>query len=62
VLIVAHRLSAVRDANRIFVMDRGQIVEEGSHDELLAMENGIYAHLYALQFGLNGVEPQVLTE
>jgi ATP-binding cassette, subfamily B, bacterial HlyB/CyaB len=62
VLIVAHRLSAVRDANRIFVMDRGQIIEEGSHGELLAIKNGIYAHLHALQFGRNSVEPQVLTE
>ncbi|MDP2875891.1 MAG: type I secretion system permease/ATPase, partial [Holophaga sp.] len=51
VLIIAHRLSAVRDANRIFVMDRGQIVEEGSHDELLAIPNGIYAHLNQLQLG-----------
>ncbi|MEN6319611.1 MAG: type I secretion system permease/ATPase [Syntrophaceae bacterium] len=51
VLIIAHRLSAVRDANRILVMDRGQIVEAGSHDELLAMKDGIYAHLNQLQFG-----------
>ena len=53
VLIIAHRLSAVRDSNRIFVMDRGQIVEEGSHDELVAMKDGIYAHLNQLQFGLH---------
>lgn len=51
VLIIAHRLSAVRDANRIFVMDRGQIVEEGSHDELIHLEGSIYQHLYQLQFG-----------
>lgn len=51
VLIIAHRLSAVRDANRILVMDRGQIVEEGSHGELLAKKGGIYAHLYQLQLG-----------
>lgn len=51
VLIIAHRLSAVRDANRIFVMERGQIVEEGSHHELVAMKDGIYAHLNQLQFG-----------
>jgi ATP-binding cassette, subfamily B, bacterial HlyB/CyaB len=50
VLIIAHRLSAVRNANRIFVVERGQIVEEGPHEELLAM-NGIYAHLHELQFG-----------
>jgi subfamily B ATP-binding cassette protein HlyB/CyaB len=49
VLIIAHRLSAVRDADRIIVIDRGQIVEEGSHDELLRRESGYYAHLYRLQ-------------
>lgn len=51
VLIIAHRLSAVRAANRIIVMERGQIVETGSHDELLQMPDGIYAHLYGLQAG-----------
>lgn len=49
VLIIAHRLSAVRDAHRIIVMERGQIVESGRHDELLNNENGIYNHLYRLQ-------------
>ncbi|KWZ32020.1 type I secretion system permease/ATPase [Burkholderia anthina] len=51
VLIIAHRLSAVRDADRILVMDRGQIVESGTHDTLLRMRDGIYAHLYSLQQG-----------
>jgi subfamily B ATP-binding cassette protein HlyB/CyaB len=51
VLIIAHRLSAVRDANRIVVMERGQIVEVGSHAQLLARPQGIYAHLHALQQG-----------
>jgi len=51
VLIIAHRLSAVREANRIIVMERGQIVEEGSHDELLRNPDGIYNHLYRLQQG-----------
>ncbi|HQW21516.1 MAG TPA: type I secretion system permease/ATPase, partial [Rhodocyclaceae bacterium] len=55
VLIVAHRLSAVRDAHRIVVMERGQIVEVGSHAELLKIPDGIYAHLYRLQS-----EPQAL--
>lgn len=51
VLIIAHRLSAVRDANRIVVMDRGQIVEVGSHEQLLQNPQGIYTHLYRLQQG-----------
>ena len=51
VLIIAHRLSAVRDANRIVVMDRGQIVEVGSHEELLKNPNGLYAYLYKIQQG-----------
>ncbi|MDP2852055.1 MAG: type I secretion system permease/ATPase [Gallionella sp.] len=51
VLIIAHRLSAVRDANRIVVLDRGQIVEQGSHAELLRHEAGHYARLHRLQQG-----------
>jgi subfamily B ATP-binding cassette protein HlyB/CyaB len=51
VLIIAHRLSAVREANRIIVMDRGQIVEEGSHAELVKLPDGHYAKLYSLQQG-----------
>lgn len=51
VLIIAHRLSAVRDANRIVVMDRGQIVEQGSHTELLSHEAGHYSRLHRLQQG-----------
>lgn len=51
VLIIAHRLSAVRDADRIIVMDRGQIVEEGNHSELLKNPHGIYSHLNRLQSG-----------
>jgi len=56
VLIIAHRLSAVREANRIVVMERGQIAEIGSHDQLLRRKDGIYAHLYALQQGYAGNE------
>jgi subfamily B ATP-binding cassette protein HlyB/CyaB len=52
VLIIAHRLSAVRDANRIIVIERGHIVEEGGHEELLQVRDGIYAHLYELQQGM----------
>ncbi len=49
VIIIAHRLSAVRDAHRIIVMERGQIAEQGSHSELLAQSGGIYARLYRMQ-------------
>lgn len=51
VVIIAHRLSAVREANRIIVMERGRIVEAGSHHELLATPHGHYARLHALQAG-----------
>lgn len=51
VLIIAHRLSAVRDANRIVVMERGQIAEVGPHEDLLKIPDGIYAQLYNLQQG-----------
>ena len=48
-LIIAHRLSTVRRANRLVVLDRGKVVEEGSHVDLLA-QNGLYARLYQRQF------------
>ena len=51
VLVIAHRLSAVRHANRIVVMERGRIAETGSHEELLRNPDGIYTHLYQLQHG-----------
>lgn len=51
VLIIAHRLSAVRNANRIIVMDKGKIVEAGTHDALLQKPKGLYAHLCRMQDG-----------
>ncbi len=48
-IVIAHRLSTILAADLILVMDRGQIVERGTHDELLA-QNGIYADLYHTQF------------
>jgi subfamily B ATP-binding cassette protein MsbA len=47
-LIIAHRLSTVRRADRLIVLDRGRIVEEGSHNELLD-HRGLYARLYSKQ-------------
>jgi len=50
VFIIAHRLSAVRPAHRIYVVERGEIVENGTHDDLLG-KNGSYARLCRLQDG-----------
>jgi len=47
--IVAHRLSTIQNADQIIVMNHGQIMEKGTHEELLA-KNGFYAQLYHAQF------------
>ncbi len=47
-IIIAHRLSTIRNVDRILVLKQGQLIEQGSHDELLE-ENGLYASLYKLQ-------------
>lgn len=52
--VVAHRLSTIYDADRILVMDKGDIVETGSHKELLAM-NGVYADIYNSQFSQKSI-------
>lgn len=48
--IIAHRLSTVFRCDRIFVLEKGRLVEEGTHEELLQKESGLYKRLYSLQF------------
>jgi subfamily B ATP-binding cassette protein HlyB/CyaB len=52
VFIIAHRLSAVRRADRILTIERGRLVEDGSHEELIR-HNGRYANLHLMQAGIN---------
>ncbi|SRX74986.1 ABC transporter ATP-binding protein [Aequorivita antarctica] len=49
-IVIAHRLATIKKANKIIVMDAGKIVEEGTHKELLKLENGFYRNLYEVQF------------
>jgi ATP-binding cassette, subfamily B, bacterial HlyB/CyaB len=55
VFIIAHRLSTVRPAHRIYVVEKGEIVEQGSHEELLRMK-GFYARLCQHQDGYTNVK------
>mgnify|MGYP003640700049 FL=1 len=52
-IVIAHRLATIQKADKIIVMDKGLIVEEGSHTELLEKENGYYKNLYDKQFSLD---------
>ena len=49
-LIIAHRLATIRDADQIYVVDKGQIIEQGTHDELTMLKEGVYSSLAKLQF------------
>jgi ATP-binding cassette subfamily B protein len=56
-VLISHRLSSVRQAHRVFVLENGVIAEQGTHTELMAY-NGLYAHLFSLQAsGYDGREP-----
>ena len=57
-LVIAHRLSTVREASQILVIDAGEITERGTHEELLA-NGGLYAHLYRTQFSAGQPEPKL---
>jgi ABC-type multidrug transport system fused ATPase/permease subunit len=54
-LVIAHRLSTVRNADSIIVMDQGQVIDQGTHNDLLE-RGGLYADLYNLQFAQNQVK------
>ncbi|CEN34264.1 ABC transporter ATP-binding protein [Capnocytophaga cynodegmi] len=52
-IIIAHRLATVKKADKIIVLDKGNIVEIGTHEQLLQIENGYYRNLYEVQFATN---------
>ena len=52
VFVIAHRLSTVRNANAILVLDHGKVIERGSHDDLIA-QKGVYYQLYHGMFELS---------
>jgi ATP-binding cassette subfamily B protein len=60
-LIIAHRLSTIREADRILVMQRGQIIEDGTHETLLA-RGGMYAGMYRRQFAEQAMEPHTVSQ
>lgn len=53
-IVIAHRLSTVRKADKIIVIDKGEVRETGTHEELLSLEGGIYRNLTALQIEVMG--------
>lgn len=57
VFVIAHRLSTIRNADKIILINQGEIIETGSHNELMAIENGAYKALYNAQFKSSVKEP-----
>ena len=53
-IVIAHRLSTIHNANKIIVIDKGEVKESGTHEELLALEDGIYKNLSSLQIDMMG--------
>ena len=49
-IVIAHRLATIINADKIVVMEKGKIVEQGTHEELLLKDKGFYKHLYSSQF------------
>ena len=49
-IVIAHRLATIQKADKIIVMDAGEIVEQGTHDQLLKKKDGYYRNLYEVQF------------
>ncbi|MDC8000718.1 ABC transporter ATP-binding protein [Aequorivita todarodis] len=56
-IVIAHRLATIKKADKIIVMDAGKIMEEGTHKELLKLENGFYRNLYEVQFMAEELAP-----
>lgn len=59
VFVIAHRLSTIQNADRIAVINEGELAELGTHEELIKIENGKYKHLYEMQFAKGGVSEEI---
>ncbi len=57
-IAIAHRLATLREAHRLFVVDNGNIIEEGTHEELMKLENGTFANMVNIQQGINKIRSE----